>query len=238
MKNNLVTKVIYRSIFCTISFFAILFMTGFFSVGGQDYATFTGDLFYFYTNLSNFMCFGVIIACLHDDARQLRAGNLSGYNRNPYLRHLKHMTTIIISITLIAYGILLGKPNTISFWNNIGNLCYHVVCPIMFIVDTVMFDEHKSVGYLEPVVSLVLPIIYVVVIEIIGTNTGRFPYFFLNMDELGIGGLMMWMGILLGLFLIIGYLLFLHDKFVKVDGKWKLDFSGTRPFGDLTKKKE
>ena len=58
------------------------------------------------------------------------------------------------------------------------------------------------------------------------------------MDELGIGGLMMWMGILLGLFLIIGYLLFLHDKFVKVDGKWKLDFSGTRPFGDLTKKKE
>jgi hypothetical protein len=48
----------------------------------------------------------------------------------------------------------------------------------------------------------------------------------------------MWMGILLGLFLIIGYLLFLHDKFVKVDGKWKVDFSGTRPFGDLTKKKE
>jgi hypothetical protein len=40
----------------------------------------------------------------------------------------------------------------------------------------------------------------------------------------------MWLAILLGMFLLLGYLLFLYDKLVKRDGKWRLDFAGTRAF--------
>lgn len=235
MKNNLVTKLIYRTTFCTVSFFAVLFMTDFFSVGGHDSVTFTKDLFYFYTNLSNFLCFGIMIACLRDDVKQLRAGNIHGYNRNPYLKHLKFAATVIILITFIAYGLLLGEPNTIGFWNNIANICYHVACPLLFMIDTLLFDEHKSIGFLDPLIATVLPIIYVIVIEIMGANTGRYPYFFLDMGELGFGGLMMWIGILLALFLALGYLLFLYDKLVQKDGKWKFDFSNTPLLGFLAK---
>ena len=235
MKNNLVTKLIYRTVFCTVSFFAILFITDFFSVGGHDTFTFSADLFYFYTNLSNYLCFGVMIACLRDDVKQLRAGNLTGYNRNPYLKNLKFTATVIISITFIAYGLLLGEPTTLGFWNNIANLCYHVACPVLFILDTVLFDEHKSIGWLDPVLAMVMPLIYVIVIEILGAQSGRYPYFFLDMGELGFGGLMMWIGILLTLFLVIGYLLFLYDKLVWVNGKRKLDFSETPLFGFLKK---
>ena len=235
MKNSLVTKVIYRSVFCTVSLFSILLMTEFFSVGGSDTATFTKDLFYYYTNLSNFLCFGVMIVCLRDDAKQLRSGKLYGYNRSSILKYLKFSATIIISITFIAYGLLLGEPLTLKFWNNIANLGYHVVCPVLFILDSILFDEHKSVGILDALLATVLPIIYVVVIEIMGAQTGRYPYFFLDMGELGLGGLMMWIGILLSLFLVIGYGLFFYDKLVRINGKWKFDFSDTKLIGPREK---
>jgi len=229
--NKLISKVLYRTVFCTLSFVTILLITEFFSVGGQDTAHFTSDFFYFYTNLSNFLCFGVMVACLRDDVKQLRGGEKK---RRPLLRHLKFSATLIIAITFIAYGLLLGEPNKINFWNDIGNLGYHVVCPVLFILDTVLFDERRSVGYLEPVAAVVLPVIYVVVIEIMGAYTGRYPYFFLDMSVLGFGGLMLWIAILLGIFLLLGYLLFIWDKRIPVDGKRKFDFTGTNAFGPAT----
>lgn len=228
MNNNLVTRVLYRTVCCTVSFFGILFMTEFFSLTGTDTAHFTGDLFYFYTNLSNFLCFGVWLACLTVDVRQLRRGRTCAAPCTPFLRFLKLAATMIIAITFLAYGMLLGEPTKLRFWNNIANLCYHVFCPVLFLVDGIAFDEHKTIGILDPVLAAVLPIFYVVVIEIMGAFTGRYPYFFLDMSALGFGGLMMWIGILLGLFLVIGYLLFLWDKVVRKNGKWKLDFAETR----------
>lgn len=227
MKNNLVAKLLYRACFCTFSFVTILLITGFFSMGGHDHVSFSEDVFYYYTNLSNYLCFGVMVACLVDDARQLSAGNLRGYTRSPFLHHLKFAATPIIAVTFLAYGLLLGDPTALHFWNDLPNICYHVFCPVLFIADTLLFDEHKRIGYLDPILTLILPLIYVVVIEIMGEKTGRYPYFFLDKGELGLGGLFMWIGILLGLFLVLGYLLFLYDKLVRKDGKWRLDFSDT-----------
>lgn len=231
MNNNLVTKVIYRAVCSTVALFSLFFISDFFSTGGSDKLTFSSDLFYFYTNLSNYLCFGIWIACLVGDAKLLKSGKLQGSNSCPFLKFMKFSAAIIISITFICYGLLLGEPTTLKFWNNISNLCYHVAVPVLFIIDTVLFDEHKSVGILDPLLAAVLPIIYVVVIEIMGAQTGRYPYFFLNMDELGFGGLMTWIATLLAVFLFIGYVLFVWDKLVKVNGKWKLDFGGTKLVG-------
>jgi hypothetical protein len=230
MKNNLVAKLIYRSCFCMFSFITILFITGFFSLDGHDTVTLNEDVIYYYTNLSNYLCFGVMLACLVDDARQLLRGTLRGHTRAPFLKHLKFVATPIIAVTFVAYGLLLGEPDTLRFWNDLPNISYHVFCPVLFILDTLLFDEHKTIGYLDPFLTLVLPFFYVVVIEIMGAKTGRYPYFFLNAKELGMGGLCMWLAILLGMFLLLGYLLFLYDKLVKRDGKWRLDFAGTRAF--------
>ncbi|MBQ8356722.1 MAG: Pr6Pr family membrane protein [Clostridia bacterium] len=232
MKSSLVTKVIYRTIFCTVSLFSVLFISGFFSVGGSDTATFHAkDIFYFYTNLSNYLCLGVMIAVLREDVRRLRAGELYGYSRNPYLKFCKFAATVIITITFLVYGFILGDPLSLNFWNNIANLCYHVAGPILFIIDTLLFDEHKSVGVLDPLLALIPPLLYVIVIEIMGTQSGRYPYFFLNVQELGLGGLMIWIAVLLLLFLALGYLFFLYDKLVRIDGKWRLDFSDLKLFG-------
>ena len=46
---------------------------------------------------------------------------------------------------------------------------------------------------------------------------------------------MVWIGVLLALFVVIGYILFIYDKLVKVDGKWKFDFSKTPAFSLMAK---
>lgn len=50
------------------------------------------------------------------------------------------------------------------------------------------------------------------------------PYFFLDVNDLGYGGVLLWVLGLLGVFVAIGYILWLWNRFDKVDGKWKLDF--------------
>ena len=235
MNNNLVVKVICRACFCTFSLVTILFITGFFSLDGHDTVTFNEDMVYYYTNLSNYLCFGVMIACLADDAKQLSAGILRGHTRSPLLMHLKYVATLAITVTFLAYGLLLSDPTSLSFWNNLPNVCYHVACPVFFILDTLILDEHKRVGFLDPILALALPAVYVLVIELMGAQTGRYPYFFLDKNQLGAGGLAIWLLVLLAVFLTLGYLLFLYDKLVKKDGAWRLDFSHTPALGIMRK---
>ncbi len=232
MKNSLVTKVVYRSIFCSISFVSLLLATGFFSVGGRSFFSFSGwDLLYYYTNLSNYLCLGVTTALLADDVRQLRGGKLHGFNKSPLLNFMKYSTTLIIAVTFTAYVLCHADLTSIKFWNDIANLGYHVVCPLMFIADTLLFQEHKTVGIWDPVLSLTLPLLYVIIIEFSASFTGKFPYFFLNWHILGIGGMIRWLTYLLIFFLTFGYSLFIYDKLVKIDGKWGLDFSALQWIG-------
>lgn len=52
----------------------------------------------------------------------------------------------------------------------------------------------------------------------------EYPYFFLNVSELGYGGVLLWIVGLLAVFTALGYLLWLWNRFDKIDGKWKFDF--------------
>ena len=63
MNNNLLTQMIYRIIFCVLSGLACVLTLGYFTqVTGTDNFTFSDDFWLFYTNLSNYLCFGVGVA--------------------------------------------------------------------------------------------------------------------------------------------------------------------------------
>ena len=48
-----------------------------------------------------------------------------------------------------------------------------------------------------------------------------YPYFFVNLDTQGVGGVLMWIGILSVAFVVIGYLFFGLDKIGKEKSKHK-----------------
>ena len=84
-----------------------------------------------------------------------------------------------------------------------------------------------SLNVFAPLFSLVIPLVYVGYIFVLGLVIPDFeyPYFFLDVRSIGYGGVLAWVLILLVVFVVLAYLMWLYDKLVKRDGKWKLDFS-------------
>ncbi|MCD8373028.1 MAG: Pr6Pr family membrane protein [Clostridia bacterium] len=224
MNNNLLTQMIYRIILCCVSGLAVLLTFNVFYVG-QGPNDLTWEFLKFYTNISNYFVFVVSIIVLADNVKRVRAGEKYGYNKK--IRTFKFMTTVMILVTFLVYAILLGDPVSVDFWRNIGNLSYHVFGPVLFILDYFLFEEHKCISVFAPLYSLIIPLIYVAYIFILGAAIDNFeyPYFFLDVSNLGYGGVMVWVLILLVVFTVLGYLMWLYNRIAKVDGKWKLDFT-------------
>jgi hypothetical protein len=236
MNNNLFTQMIYRIVFCVICAFGCLTSFGFFSTSGSAEFTISNTFWQYYTNISNYVCLGVGIAVCASTVKQVKNGERYGFNS--CCRTLKFCATIMIMVTCFVYIGLLGDVTSIKFWNSLGNLLCHVITPVLFIVDWLLFTEHNTVSILDPIKAFVMPLIYVVYILVYGAIysavTGlefSYPYFFLNVNNLGYGGVCLWVLILLVVFGVIGYILFLYDKIVKAEnGKWRLDFNKVKVF--------
>lgn len=236
MNDNLFTQMIYRIVFCVISAFACILTFGYFdAVFGADKFTVSDDFWLFYTNISNYICFGVGVAVCRATVKRVKNGDRRGFVN--CCKTLKFCATVMILVTFLVYISLLGDPGSPSFWNALGNLSYHVVAPILFIADWALFDEHKSIKISDPLKATVMPLIYVIYILIYGAvykavkgSDFGYPYFFLNVNELGYGGVALWVFILVCVFVVLGYLMFIYDKLVKDEnGKWKMDFKNLKP---------
>ncbi|MDE6667561.1 MAG: Pr6Pr family membrane protein [Clostridia bacterium] len=235
MINKLFTQMIYRIVFCVISGLACVLTLGFFrETYGTDYLTISNNFWQYYTNISNYICFGIGVAVCAATVKRVKAGETEGHNK--CCQTLKFCATVMILVTFLVYASLLGDVTSPSFWNSLGNLTYHVAAPILFILDWFLFDEHKTVKILDPLKATIMPLIYVVYILIYGAiykaaagEPFSYPYFFLNVNDLGYGGVVLWVFILVVVFVVLGYLMFIYDKLVKDEnGKWKFDFKNLK----------
>lgn len=224
MCKNLVTQLIYRVILCVVSAFACLLSLGVFYIGVNGGNEFSWNFLKYYTNISNYFVLVVSIIVLADTVKRVRAGETEGCNRK--LRTFKFMTVIMILVTFLVVIFLLDSPLKASYWRNVGNMSYHFLAPLLFILDYIIFDEKRTISVLAPLYSLIIPLVYVAYIFILGAAIPGFsyPYFFLNVNNLGYGGVLLWVLGLLGVFVVLGYLLWLWNRFDKTDGRWKFDF--------------
>ncbi len=224
MCKNLVTQLIYRVVLCVVSAFACLLSLGIFYIGVNGGNTFSWGFLKFYTNISNYFVLAVSIVVLADTVRRVRRGETEGYNEK--LRTFKFMTVVMILVTFLVVIFLLDSPLHASYWRNIGNMAYHFLAPLLFILDYIFFDEKRTLSVLAPLYSLVIPLVYVAYIFLLGAIVPDFeyPYFFLDVNTLGYGGVLLWILGLLVVFAALGYLLWLWNRLYRADGKWKFDF--------------
>jgi hypothetical protein len=182
------------------------------------------------------VCLGVGIAVCASTVKRVKNGEKFGYNT--CCRTLKFCATVMIMVTCFVYIGLLGDITSIKFWNSIGNLLRHVIVPILFIVDWLIFDEHNTISILDPIKAFIMPLIYVVYILIYGAiysavtdEQFEYPYFFLNVNKLGYGGVFLWVLVLVLVFGVIGYIMFLYDKIVRdSNGKLCMNFKKVKIF--------
>ena len=92
----------------------------------------------------------------------------------------------------------------------------------MYVLDWIMFYEHKKVRWYSPIASVVFPLLYVVFVftraAIVNFNPEvpyLYPYFFLTLDNLGVAGVVKWVAMLFAGFIALGYIFYIIDMLIK-----------------------
>jgi hypothetical protein len=221
MIKNRTAQLIYQTIYCTLGFIGIIASLGIF----DNISNVRWDFYVHFTNISNFFCFGVMLTALVQTLKRKEDGYVTA------VPLLKFIGMLGILLTFLVFNIMLagaeGRDPQLNW--RIGSLCFHVVLPILYIADWFLFYERKTAKWYYPLVSVGFPIAYVIFIFIqaailkfdssilIPTTTTPliYPYFFLNIETQGIGGVAMWVAILSAAFIAIGFLFFGLDRLGK-----------------------
>lgn len=221
MIRNRTAQLIFQSFYLAFGLVGIFASLGIF----DNVNAIRWDFYVHFTNLSNFLCIGVMLVALIQTARKKE----DSYVTTAPL--LKFIGMLGILLTFLVFNILLAGEagrDPQANWR-IGSLCFHVVLPIMYILDWFLFYERKKTKWYYPIVSIIFPIAYVVFLLIqaiilkfdssilIPTTTTPliYPYFFVNLDTQGVFGVLMWVGILSVAFVIVGFAFFEIDKLIK-----------------------
>ena len=221
MIKNRTAQLIFYTIYCTLGLVGCVATTGIF----DNINLIRWDFYVHFTNISNFLCIGVMVACLIETAKKKEDGYVK------VAPVLKFISMLGILLTFLVFNIMLAGAegrNPQANWR-IGSLAFHVVLPIMYVADWFLFRERKKCKWYYPLVSVGFPVGYVIFllihaiilkfdasILIPSTTTPLiYPYFFVNLDNLGVPGVLMWIGILSAAFVAVGFVFLGLDKLGK-----------------------
>lgn len=124
------------------------------------------------------------------------------------------LTLAAVGMGFVSYFLLHRTP-TLRSTEQL--LCY--LLPALVLLDWLLFDKKGSYRPTDPLVWVVLPNVYFLVMTVRGFclpvgTAARFPYGFMNYDVLGVGTVLLyWLGLNLGA-LCLGYLFWLLDRFL------------------------
>ncbi|MBQ1210956.1 MAG: Pr6Pr family membrane protein, partial [Clostridia bacterium] len=202
MIKNRTAQLIYQTVYVVLGLVGTIASLGIF----DNISMIRWDFYVHFTNISNFLCIGVMLAGLIQTAKKKEDSFVTAAPL------LKFIGVLGILLTFLVFNIMLagaeGRDPQLNW--RIGSLCFHVVLPILYIADWFLFYERKQTKWYYPVASIAFPLAYVMFLLIqaiilkfdssilIPTSTTPliYPYFFVNLDTQGVDGVLMWIGIL------------------------------------------
>ena len=221
MIKNKTTQLIFQTIYCTLGLVGIIASLGIF----DNINTIRWDFYVHFTNISNFLCIGVMLASLIQTAKKKEDSYVT------VAPMLKFIGMLGILLTFLVFNIMLAGAegrDPQANWR-IGSLVFHVVLPILYIADWFLFRERRKAKWYYPIASIGFPVAYVIFLLIQAiilkfdssiliptTSTPLiYPYFFVNLDTQGVDGVLMWIGILSAAFVAVGFAFFGLDRLGK-----------------------
>lgn len=214
MIKNRTAQLIFLTATCTIGIVAIFASLGLFNF------FFRWDFYIYFTNISNYFCLVVLFFELIQTIKKKEDSFITS------LPTLKFVGMVGITLTFLVFNIMLGPGRKPHENFTVESISLHVILPILYIVDWFLFYERKKANWKYPLFALILPASYFVYIIIHaailkfdtsimclnGYSPLIYPYFFINFEQLGIPGVLMWLGIILVFLLIVGYGYYGLDK--------------------------
>ena len=221
MIKNRNAQLIFYTIYCTLGIVGSIASLGIF----DDIKTFRWDFYVYFTNISNFLCLGVMFAALVETVKKKDDGYVCAAPLLKFIGMLGILLTFIVFNTMLA-GAADRDPQL--NWR-IGSLLFHVLLPIMYVADWFLFYERKKCKWYYPLASIGFPLAYVLFLLIqavilnfdssILTPTGAqtpliYPYFFVNLETQG-PMVLVWIVALAAVFAAVGYAFYGLDRWIK-----------------------
>ena len=213
MRTSRTAQLIFQTVYCTLGLVGAVACLGIF----DNFRLIRWDFYVYFTNISNFLCLGVMLAGLFETARKKKDGYVTAAPL------LKFIGLLGILLTFLVFNIMLageeGRDPQLNW--RIGSLLFHVVLPVMYVADWFLFYERRRCRWFYPIASVGFPLAYAAFLllqaVILGFNSSIltptpnsttpliYPYFFVNIDKLGVPGVLMWIGILAVGFVAVGF---------------------------------
>lgn len=188
-------------------------VTGLARITGIFSATPSWSSFLFYTVLSNVLCLAWVVLLIIRTIRDM-AGDGARGTSTPSARW-GGAVMMAISVTMLIYLVILvpasfkqaGDYVPFSFTDNL----IHVITPCLLIADWLLFVHKGTFRWIDPLLWALIPGAYLVFGFAVATLGGEFqpgqkyPYPFMNIEVLGLGGVAVWILGLSAALIGVGY---------------------------------
>ena len=216
MIKNRTFQLMFQTAFCTLGVLGIVASFGTFNYSWR------GDFYVHFTNLSNYLCIGVVLAELIQTVKKQEDSYVDK------LPLLKFIGVLAILLTFIVFNFILAGDREMYLNFQINSVLFHIILPILYVLDWFLFYERGKVKITYPVLSTFFPIVYVIFVFIRAwmlnfdpTVPYIYPYFFLNLDKLGTMGVIKWVILLALGFVVVGFIFYGIDKILSRNKKRK-----------------
>lgn len=133
---------------------------------------------------------------------------------------VKGAVTMSITVTMLVAYFLLGGFN-MGGSSSLTLILLHDVCPLMVLLDWILFDEKGLLTGKFPLQGVAAPLLYFVYAMIaanigdgIGHGSSRYPYPFIDVDVLGLPKVLLIVIGLVAFFLALGFGFYRLDRFL------------------------
>lgn len=191
----------YRSLAALIGWFALglqywLVMTGDI---GPDPVNRTINFFSYFTILSNILAaLAMTLPLLAPDSA------LGRYFARAGVRTAIATYIIVVGIT---YHLILRHTWDPQGWAKVADQLLHYVTPALFVVDWLVFVAKRHVTWKNALLALAFPLIYMAWTFVHGSQTGFYPYPFVDVGQLGLEKVLVNASGMIAAFLVLGLVL-------------------------------
>ncbi|KQY84571.1 Pr6Pr family membrane protein [Brevundimonas sp. Root1423] len=171
---------IWRAAFASTGWFGLALQYWLLTATGHSLADIparTLNYFSYFTILTNLLV--ALILTLPVVAPASRAGR---WALQPSVRARATMYLVVVGL---GYHLLLSASSTLQGLAAFGNIIVHYVMPVAILLDWLLFTPRGGLRWTDPFRWLRYPLIYFAWTVIHGYAAGWWPYWFLNLPQLG-----------------------------------------------------
>lgn len=204
----------YRAVASLIILIGIARVTGLWSADPS------WDSFLFFTVQSNVLCLVWMVWSAIVTVRDMQTKGWYG-SSTPSARG-EGFVMMAITVTMLIYLLVLvpylfEQPGASEPFSLTDNLV-HIICPVLVIVDWLLFIPKGSFRKIDPVLWAIIPYIYLIFAFAYGALGGDFgggarvPYPFMDVEANGVGGVIAWIVGLTIALIAVGYVYYVIDQ--------------------------